>query len=109
MAAVTAAALQDRDGAARGHLDHRAELVEHQRPRHPGPSGGVKQISGREHGHCGRLVGHDVCVRPPHHDGAGFERVDQANPDRVTFRSDPRCHELAACQRERDLQSGGAA
>jgi hypothetical protein len=50
-----------------------------------------------------------ACVRPPHHDGAGFERVDQADADRVTVRGDPWCHDLAACQRERDLEPGGAA
>ena len=106
--AVAAAALEDRDRAARGHLDHGAELVEHQRPRHAGLSGGVVEIGERQHGHRGRLVRHDVCVRPPHHDGARFERVDQADADRVTFRGDPRRHDLAACQRERDLASAAS-
>ena len=69
LTAVAPTALQDRDGAAGGHLDHRPELVEHQRPRHAGLSGGVVEVGEREHGHRGGLVGHDVGVRPPHHDG----------------------------------------
>ena len=67
------------------------------------------QIGERQHCHRRGLVGHYVCVHPPHHDGPRLERVDQSDADRVTFRSDPRCHDLAACERERNLQSGRPA
>ena len=67
------------------------------------------EIGERQHCHCRSLVGHYICVHPPHHDGARLERVNQADADCVTFRSDPGCHDLAACERECDLQPGRPA
>jgi hypothetical protein len=85
------------------------KLVEHQRPRHAGLSGGVVQVSERKDGHRRGLVGHDVGVRPPHHDGALLERVDQPDADGVSVSRDSRRHDLAAGKGERHLQSRRAA
>ena len=107
--AVAAAALQDRDGAIGGHLDHGAELVEHQRPRHAGLACGVVQVGEREHGHRGGLVGHHVGVHAPHHDRPGAERVDESDADRFSVGRDPGRDDLAVGERERDLQPRRAA
>ena len=92
---VRAGALQDRDAASGGHVDHRAELVEHQRPRRAGVPGRGVQVGEREHGDRGGLVGHVVRVGAPHHDGAGFERLDESDGDGVAVRREPWREDLA--------------
>ena len=67
---MRAGALQDRDPAAGGHVDHGPELVEHQRPRRVGLPGGGVDVGDRQDGDRGRFVGHVVGVGAPHHDGA---------------------------------------
>jgi len=106
---VGAAALQDRDAALRGHLDHRPELVQQQRPRRAGMLSGVVQISEREHRQGGGLVGHRVGVGAPHHDRPLTQRLDQPHRDAFPVRRGAWSDERAAGERERDLEPERAA
>jgi hypothetical protein len=106
---VAAATLKDRDRPARRHLDHGAELVEHQRPQRAGLRGRVVEVGEREYGHRGGLVGHDVGVHPPHHDGSRSERVDEADADRLAVGGESRGNDLTVGERERHLESSRPA
>ena len=88
LAFVGAAALQQRERLVGGGRDHGAELVEHAGPQR-GPVGlgfdgaGVDVVEDHRGDGLG-LVGHDVDVGAPQHDGALADGVGEADGDELT-------------------------